>query len=31
MEILSAESVRLYRSDKIGRYGNEEVLKDLEN
>ena len=31
MEILSAASVRLYRSDKIGRYGNEEVLKDLEN
>ena len=26
-----ATSVRLYRSDKIGRYGNEEVLKDLEN
>ena len=31
MEILSAASVRLYQSDKIGRYGNEEVLKDLEN
>ena len=29
--ILFAASIRLYRTDKTGRYGNEEVLKDLEN